>query len=185
MTDEEIIALFLAREQSGIGELAKKYSFYCQKIAWNLLGNKEDTEECLNDTWYTVWSRIPPTVPPVLSHFCGRITRNLSIDRLRQKYAGKRPDTHMVDVLGEMEQLNVSYTIDDQLAEKELLKSINDFLGQMRAEDRDIFVRRYWFMDSIAEIAGRHQMSEGSVKMNLYRSRKKLLKKLEKEGNFL
>ena len=89
------------------------------------------------------------------------------------------------DVLGEMDQLSVTYTIEDQLAEKELLEIINDFLGKMNAEDRDIFVRRYWFFDSVAAIAKRHVVSVGSVKMNLYRSRKKLLKVLKKEGKHL
>ena len=91
----------------------------------------------------------------------------------------------MADVLGEMDQLSVTYTIEDQLAEKELLEIINDFLGNLKAEDRDIFVRRYWFLDSIAAISKRHHMSAGSVKMNLYRSRKKLLKVLKKEGKHL
>ena len=92
---------------------------------------------------------------------------------------------HMADILGEMDQLSVTYTIEDQLAEKELLEIINDFLEKMNAEDRDIFVRRYWFFDSVAAIAERHAMSVGSVKMNLYRSRKKLLKVLKKEGKNL
>ena len=95
MNDDEIINLFLKRDENGIIELSTKYHPYCYKIAWNLLANREDAEECLNDTWFSVWSQIPPTHPPVLAHFCGRITRNLSIDRLRKKFAGKRPDVHM------------------------------------------------------------------------------------------
>ena len=102
MNDDEIINLFLKRDENGIIELSTKYHPYCYKIAWNLLANREDAEECLNDTWFSVWSQIPPTHPSVLAHFCGRITRNLSIDRLRKKFAGKRPDVHMADV---MEQL--------------------------------------------------------------------------------
>ena len=185
MKDNEIIDLFLARDEKAIEAVSAKYHPYCYKIAWNLLTNKEDSEECLNDTWFSVWSLIPPKHPPVLSHFCGKITRNLSIDRLRKKHAARRPDAHMTDVLGEMEQLNVTYTVEDQLAEKELLKVINDFLESMEAENRDIFVRRYWFLDSISTIAQRHAISEASVKMNLYRSRKKLLKLLKKEGRDL
>lgn len=95
MNDDEIINLFLKRDENGIIELSTKYHPYCYKIAWNLLANREDAEECLNDTWFSVWSQIPPTQPPVLAHFCGRITRNLSIDRLRKKFAGKRPDVHI------------------------------------------------------------------------------------------
>lgn len=111
MNDDEIINLFLKRDENGIIELSTKYHPYCYKIAWNLLANREDAEECLNDTWFSVWSQIPPTHPPVLAHFCGRITRNLSIDCLRKKFAGKRPDVHMADVMEEMEQLNVTYGI--------------------------------------------------------------------------
>ena len=141
MKDNEIISLFELRDEHAIEALSDKYHPYCYKIAWNLLTNKEDSEECLNDTWFSVWSLIPPKKPSVLSHFCGRITRNLSIDRLRKKYANRRPDVHMTDVLGEMDQLSVTYTIEDQLAEKELLEIINAFLGKMNAEDRDIFVK--------------------------------------------
>lgn len=85
MNDDEIINLFLKRDENGIIELSTKYHPYCYKIAWNLLANREDAEECLNDTWFSVRSQIPPTHPPVLAHFCGRITRNLSIDHLRKK----------------------------------------------------------------------------------------------------
>ena len=185
MEDTAILELYWARDEQAIAETQKSYGKYCYSIAYHILHDREDTEECLNDTWFSVWSQIPPTHPPVLAHFCGRITRNLSIDRLRKKHAGKRPDVHMADVLGEMDQLNIAYTMDDQLAEKELLKVINDFLGKLKAEDRDIFVRRYWFLDSIAAISKRHHMSAGSVKMNLYRNRKKLQKVLEKEGGRL
>ena len=121
MKDNEIISLFEIRDEHAIEALSDKYHPYCYKIAWNLLTNKEDSEECLNDTWFSVWSLIPPKKPSVLSYFCGRITRNLSIDCLRKKYADRRPDLHMADVLGEMDQLSVTYTIEDQLAEKELL----------------------------------------------------------------
>ena len=165
MNDDEIINLFLKRDENGIIELSTKYHPYCYKIAWNLLANREDAEECLNDTWFSVWSQIPPTHPPVLAHFCGRITRNLSID-----------------VMEEMEQLNVTYTVEEQLAEKELMETINRFLEEMSPKDRNIFVRRYWFLDPVSAISKRHHMSAGSVKMNLYRNRKKLLKLLEKEG---
>lgn len=141
MNDDEIIKLFLKRDENGIIELSTKYHPYCYKIAWNLLANREDAEECLNDTWFSVWSQIPPTHPSILAHFCGRITRNLSIDRLRKKFAGKRPDVHMADVMEEMEQLNVTYTVEEQLAEKELMETINRFLEEMSPKDRNIFVQ--------------------------------------------
>lgn len=90
MNDDEIINLFLKRDENGIIELSTKYHPYCYKIAWNLLANREDAEECLNDTWFSVWSQIPPTHPSVLAHFCGRITRNLSIDRLPKRSEAKQ-----------------------------------------------------------------------------------------------
>jgi len=182
MKDNEIIDLFLARDEKAIEAVSAKYHPYCYKIAWNLLANKEDAEECLNDTWFSVWSRIPPARPLALAQFCGQITRNLSIDRLRKKFAAGRPDVHMADVMEEMEQLNVTYTVEEQLAEKELMETINRFLEEMSPKDRNIFVRRYWFLDPVSAISKRHHMSTGSVKMNLYRNRKKLLKLLEKEG---
>ena len=163
--------------------MSTKYHPYCYKIAWNLLANREDAEECLNDTWFSVWSQIPPTHPSVLAHFCGRITRNLSIDRLRKKFAGKRPDVHMADVMEEMEQLNVTYTVEEQLAEKELMETINRFFGRNVSKGQKYFLYEdTGFLDPVSAISKRHHMSAGSVKMNLYRNRKKLLKLLEKEG---
>ena len=152
MKDDEIIDLFLARDENAIRELSAKYHPYCYKIAWNLLANREDTEECLNDTWFLTWSRIPPVHPPVLAHFCGRITRNLCIDRLRKRFAGKRPDVHIADVLGEMDQLNVTYTMDDQMAEKELLQVINDFLGNIVLNNRFHLSKKNMFTTGVINI---------------------------------
>ena len=130
MNDDEIINLFLKRDENGIIELSTKYHPYCYKIAWNLLANREDAEECLNDTWFSVWSQIPPTHPPVLAHFCGRITRNLSIDRLRKKFAGKRPDVHMADVIEEMDirgrDLISGLPKTATITSDEILKAISD-----------------------------------------------------------
>ena len=184
MNDDEIINLFLKRDENGIIELSTKYHPYCYKIAWNLLANREDAEECLNDTWFSVWSQIPPTHPPVLAHFCGRITRNLSIDCLRKKFAGKRPDVHMADVMEEMEQLNVTYTVEEQLAEKELMETINRFLEEMSPKDRNIFVRRYWFLDPVSAISKRHHMSAGSVKMTVGKRRRTHMKKFDFSKEF-
>ena len=128
MEDSRIIQLFFQRDEEAIEEVSRKYSAYCSKIVWNVLYNKEDCDECLNDVWFTLWSRIPPDRPKCL---------------------------------------------------REIL---NDFLGTLSRKDRDIFVRRYWYMDSIREIAQRHQVTETNVKSNLYRSRKKLLKIMNKEG---
>lgn len=182
MNDGEIVEMFLQRQEKAIEMLSMKYQAYCGKIAWNLLKNQEDTEECLNDTWYAVWSHIPPQKPANLSVYVGRITRNLAIDKLRKKMALKRADAHQAEMLREMDELNVSYTLDEQVAYQELQRALHTFLKNLPEADRNIFIRRYWFMDEIREIAKRHGVTAGSIKMNLYRNRKKLWKKLREEG---
>lgn len=162
MNDDKIINLFLKRDENGIIELSTKYHPYCYKIAWNLLANREDAEECLNDTWFSVWSQIPPTHPPVLAHFCGRITRNLSIDRIRKKFAGKRPDVHMADVMDEMEQLNVTYTVEEQLAEERArIRSITELCGEFGMEARS-YIESGATLDSVREAALEHVRQHGA-----------------------
>lgn len=181
MEDTEIIDLFWKRDEAAIKELSSKYFGYCYKIAWNLLENREDTEECLNDTWLAAWKYIPPHRPAVLSAFVGKITRGLAIDSFRKKCAAKRMDLHMKDVCSEMDELNFSYTVDEQIAEKELVKIIEKFLWKLSKADRDIFIRRYWYFDSVKEIAIRHGVTESCIKTNLYRNRKKLYHMLKRE----
>lgn len=181
MEDTEIVNLFWKRDESAVKELSSKYSGYCYKIAWSLLQNHEDTEECLNDTWFAAWKHIPPQRPNILSVFVGKITRGLAIDIFRKKHAVKRMDQHITDVCGEMDELNFSYTVDEQMAEKELVRTINKFLWKLSKADRDIFIRRYWYLDSIKEIAKRHGVTEGCIKTNLCRNRKKLYRMLKRE----
>lgn len=144
--------------------------------------NHEDTEECLNDTWFAAWRRMPPHRPTVLSAFVGKITRGFAIDSFRKKHAVKRGMPHRDDVCGEMTELNFSYTVDEQMAEKELVREIEKFLLKLRETDRDIFIRRYWYLDSIKGIAKRHGVTEGCVKTNLCRNRKKLYRMLKQEA---
>ena len=197
MQDNEIISLFEIRDEHAIEALSDKYHPYCYKIAWNLLTNKEDSEECLNDTWFSVWSLIPPKKPSVLSHFCGRITRNLSIDRLRKKYADRRPDVHMADVLGEMDQLSVTYTIEDQLAEKELLEIINDFLEEWykmyrkypspRGDDEEekYTLCRYEYPNQITEVSQYELLKRKALQAEIKNLQVKIdtLEKKNKEGD--
>lgn len=114
--------------------------------------------------------------------FVGRITRGLAIDCFRKKHAAKRPDTHRADVCSEMDELSLSYTIEEQMAEKKLLEEIEKFLWKLPEADRDIFIRRYWYLDPICEIAKRYKVSAGCIKTNLCRNRKKLFRILEQEG---
>ena len=183
MEDRDIIALFWDRNQSAISAVSEKYDHYCWQIAWNIVGSREDSEECVNDTWLSAWTYMSPKRPTVLSAFLGRITRGLAIDCLRRKYAAKRTDMHIADIAGEVESLadTAFYTLDEYMERKELVQSLNDFLRSLPAVDRDIFIRRYWYMDSISDIAGQYGFSVSKVKSNLFRNRRRLKKFLEKE----
>jgi len=184
MEDIQIIDLFLERNKTAIHEASKKYTHFCFGIAWNILSNKEDSEECVNDTWFATWKCIPPKKPAVLSSFLGKITRGFAIDCLRKKYAAKRMDKHMEDIAGELENLDgtLSYTLDEYMEEKELIQIINKFLQGLSETDRDIFIRRYWYMDSIKDIAKRHGISLSGAKSKLFRCRNKLQNKIEDEA---
>lgn len=187
MNDSQIIDLFFSRDERAIQELGNKYGGYCYKIAWNILNNNEDSEECVNDTWLSAWTYIPPRKPAVLSSFVGKITRGLAIDCLRKKYAAKRADLHTVSIEQEVKEIDSLITdpVNDVIAQKELERTINRFLQGLSETDRDIFLRRYWYLDSEQDIAKRHGRSVNAVKMNLYRSCKKLYKILKVEGGAL
>lgn len=181
MEDTEIIERFWKREETAVQELSGKYYGYCYKIAWNLLHNHEDTEECLNDAWFAAWNCMPPHRPAVLSVFIGKITRRCAIDLFRKKHAAKRPDTCSIDICNEIEALYGCCTVEEQITEQEIIRVIEDFLWKLSRADRDIFIRRYWYLDSIKEIAKRHGVTEGCIKTNLCRNRKKLYRILKRE----
>ena len=167
-------------------ELMEQYAALVWKTAAACLENPEDNKECVNDTWLAAWNTIPPKRPSILSSFLGRITRNFAISNLRKKYAAKRPDMHMTNmdnILREVEVLNqqAAHSLEHTESEEELVRLLNGFLETLKERDRDIFLRRYWHMDSMAELAKRHNLSESAVKANLFRTRKKLEKIMRKE----
>lgn len=181
MTDIEIIQLYFDRSELAISETDKEYGKYCRYIAFGILRNNEDSEEIVNDTYLSTWKSIPPQNPPSLKNFLGKITRNLSINRLEHNCTQKRGQGQYNAVLEELQSCIPSY--DDSYEDTELIKRvINDFLRAIPIEKRRIFVRRYWYMSPIAEIAADFGMSEGQVKMLLMRLRKDLKKNLEREG---
>lgn len=183
MEDHAIIALFWAREERALEETAHKYGSFCRSIAYNILCNREDTEECVNDTWLRAWNSMPPQRPGILSSFLGKITRNLSLDRFKLSHAGKRGGGQLPLALEELgDCVSGGESVEDQLAMKELSRLLDRFLRDLPERECCIFLRRYWFVDSIREIALRYQMAEGSVKSTLYRTRQKLRLFLEKEG---
>lgn len=181
MNDLQIIELFWDRDETAIKAVSDKYSLFCYKIAWNILTNHEDSEECVNDTWFAAWKYIPPKKPAILSSFLGKITRGFAIDSLRKKYAFKRMDLHITSILDEAETVNQAFvsTVDDYIEEQELIRTINQFLHNLNKTDQDIFIRRYWYMDTIKDIAQRHTCNESKVKSSLFRNRKKLRHVLE------
>lgn len=182
MDDSQIIELFFERSEQAIDELSKKYAPLCKKIAFNILGNSLDSEECVNDAYLGIWNAIPPQKPDPLSTFVCRIVRNTAIKRYHSNTAVKRNSIYDIS-LDELEgcfgQLD---SVEDEYDLKLLSREIDKFLDSLSAENRVIFVRRYWFSDSIPDIAKRVAMSEHNVSARLFRLREKLKKHLRKEG---
>jgi len=187
MDDNDIIDQFWVHSESAIVAISKKYSKYCRVIANNILGNAEDAEEVLNDTYSRIWNAIPPERPNNLRAFIGRITRNLSFDRLEKKKTKKRGYGQLDAILSELEEcIADSRNAFDELAESEAITAaLNAFLSEQSVENRRVFVRRYWRAASIEEIATDFSMSVGKVKTILFRMRNKLRIYLESEGIFL
>ena len=180
MEDNIIIELYWKRDERAIRESSTKYSAYCSTIAENILHSIEDTEECVNETWFRAWNTMPPDKPNRLAVFFGRITRNLAIDRYRRNYAQKYIGGQVALCLDELgECIGEDSKVTDRLALREL---INSFLDELPYKNRCIFLLRYWYLMSITEIAKRNDMSEGAVKMVLQRIRIKLKDYLTKEG---
>ena len=184
MEDREIIDLFFKRDEEGILRLEEQYKAYCGKIASQILSQREDVEEVLNDTWLSAWNAIPPEKPLFLKAYCAKIVRNFAINRLKMLHAKKRAGNDFIesiDELGEDIQLSIN-NVEEHINEDALVAAINAFLGEQKKESRVFFIRRYFYHEEIKEIAERFNASESKVKVSLYRMRDALKKKLEKEG---
>lgn len=183
MEDSEIIELFFTRSESAISETVKKYGKYCSKIAMNILSSSEDAEECISDAYLSAWNNIPPVRPTLFSAFLGRIVRNLSINKYKANHTKKRGGHETNLVLSELEECIPSGSnVESEQEAKVIAKTIDSFLRTIDDESRIIFVRRYWYADSIADISSCYHMSESKVKSMLFRIRNKLRTYLEKEG---
>ena len=181
--DSKIIQLYWDRNELAIPATSEKYGNYCGSIARNILGNAEDAEECVNDTYWNAWNSMPPNKPTVLSVFLGKITRNLSFNKYKQICADKRGGGELPAVLDELSEVIPSRDdVQQSLDHKELTQAINAFLETLPAEKRSIFVCRYWYADSVATIAGRCGVREGTVSMTLHRLREKLKRYLTERG---
>ena len=183
MEDARIVQLYWDRDEAAIDESSKKYGAYCASIARNILNDLSDAEECVNDTWLRAWNAMPPHRPDLLSVFLGRITRNLSFDRYRRLHREKRGG-HNVDAA--LEELGECVSGHDdpekRREERELIREIDRFLRDLPEEKRYMFILRYWYADSVAEIAKRMGVSENSVSVSLHRIRLRLKARLIERG---
>ena len=180
--DNRIIELFLARSEQAIAELALKYGAVCTRIAQNILKNTSDAEECVNDTYLAVWNSIPPQEPNPLKTYVCRIVRNLSIARYHSNTAAKR-NSYYDEALDELENcLATQSTVEDEISAKELTVLLEAFLDSLDAESRIMFVRRYWYADSVSDIAVRCGISANNAAVRLCRIREKLRVYLREEG---
>ena len=184
MDDNAIVALYWARDERAVQETARKYGAYCHTVAFNVLKNRQDAEECVNDTYVQAWNAMPPQRPCALRAFLGKITRNLAINIYRAAHTKRRGGGQIPMVLEELEDC-FSDGPETALEEAELTRLLDRFLRQLPQKDCCVFVRRYWYLDSMMEIAARYHMALGSVKSSLHRSRKKLKEYLEQEGIFV
>lgn len=183
LTDNEIIGLYQARSETAIAESNAKYGAYCFAVADNILNNREDSGECVNDTWLYTWNVIPPKYPDILRLFFAKITRNLSIDKLRKRTSKKRGEGELALALEELEEcVPDKGSVEETVDEKQLSVVIDEFLRTIPQRDRQFFLRRYFFTEAVSQIAARFKVSENVVSVSLHRTRAKLKLHLEKEG---
>lgn len=180
--DQKIIDLYWNRSENAITETAVKHGRYCTSIAYGILKSREDAQECVSDAYLMAWNAIPPRRPADLGTYLGKITRNLSIDRLRTRNRDKRGGGEMPLALEELEEVVVgSDSPENEAIRKELAASMNRFLRKLTVQERYVFVRRYWYLDSLADIAKNTGFSGSKVASMLFRLRGRLKKQLIKE----
>ena len=180
--DSAIIGLYNARDESALGETEAKYGAYCRSIALNLLGAREDAEECVNDALHALWRRIPPDAPKSLRAYLGRVVRNLAVSRYREKSAKKRGGSLEL-LLSELDEcVPDGFDVEAEVERRALGESISRWLDTLPAPDRAAFVRRYWYGEGVSELAKRLGCRPEQLSQRLFRSRRKLKAHLESEG---
>lgn len=185
MEDEKIIELFFARSEQGIRELDRKYGRICHRLSYNIVNNRQDVEECVNDAYLGVWNAIPPAEPkPLLPYLC-KIVRNISLKKYYRKEAAKRRSSHTV-AMEEIEAcIAAPDTVESRMEARELARIMEEFLDTLTAENRVIFMRRYWFSDSCRDIAGFVGLTEKNITVRLTRIRGKLKEYLAEKEVYL
>lgn len=185
MTDSQILELYFRRSERAITETAASYGSYCHTIAYNILGSSQDSEECVNDTYLTAWNQIPPQRPRSFPAYLGRITRNLSIDRFRRIHAAKRGCGQLELAIDELDRtLAGPQDLEETVLRTELRDTINAFLRTLPDTDRRVCICRYFYLDSIPEIAQQFGFSTAKVKSMLHRTRSKLRTYLIEQGGY-
>ena len=183
MQDQEIIALYNARNENAIVQTQTQYGTYCMSIAQNILHNLQDSEECVNDTWLSTWTSIPPVRPTSLKGYVGMITRNLSLNRFEHLHRVKRGGAEMVMALDEIAEIaDPDAHPQKQIDEQEFARILNAFLRGLPERDCGIFIRRYYYVQSVDEIAHYYRLGRANVFKILSRTRIKLREQLAKEG---
>ena len=183
MEDGKILDLFFDRDERALTETQMKYGSYCFTVANGILECAEDAEEVVSDTWLRAWYSIPPKRPVFLRLFLGKIARNLAFTHWRNRNAAKRGGGEAELVLEELSEcIPGRESVDDSLNEKELARTIQNFLDTLPEREQDIFLRRYFYTEATPSIAGRYGMKEANVLRILSRTRKKLKDYLTEEG---
>lgn len=186
MEDSEIISLYWQRSEQALSATAEKYGNYCAVLAGRILSDPEDAKECVNDTWMAAWSSIPPQKPARLGAYLSRITRNLSLNRAKAAAAEKRGAGQRELALAELEEcVPDPRSVEETVEQRELTRALERFLRTQSGPRRNIFLRRYWYLVPIRELAGEFGMSENAVASLLFRMRGKLKRFLEQEGILL
>ena len=182
MEDEKIVALYWTRDENAIFYTHQKYGRYCYQIAYHILSDREDSEECINDTYLKTWNVIPPTKVQCLQMFLAKITRNLAFDKYRRSKAEKRGGHEISLVLDELSECIGESSTEKEIHQRQLNEAMNHFVKQLPTRERSVFIRRYFYTESIEEIAAKYELKKNHVYVLLSRSREKLKAYLQKEG---
>lgn len=183
MDDSQIVELFWNRDEGAIEQCERKYGSYCRSIAYRILGDPLDADECVNDTYQAAWDSIPPHKPAILSTYLGKLTRRISLKVLRSKDTQKRGNGEVDLSLDELSGcISSDHSVEVEMEFKELVKTLNAFLAKLPADERRVFIRRYWHAMPITEICEQFGFSKSKVESMLHRTRKKLRNLLKKEG---
>ncbi len=182
LEDQEIIRLYHERSEDAIHETDLKYGKLCRRISLGILGDSRDSEEVVSDTWLALWNSIPPKKPEPFKAYVCRVAKNLALKRYEYEHAQKR-NCNYEDSLEELKEcIGTKKSVEEHILERELTESINRFLDNFPKEKRVLFLKRYWFLYSVKELAGEYHVSEKNMSMRLARLRKQLKKYLEQEG---